>query len=295
LPTSETLTADALSGAARHELFHAVQFAYPKVYLGPWNDWVTEGTAEAAVSSDTEMHRTSIQGFDRELREVDVPLGNQLTDDPPGAGYTYEAQDFWVYLLHSGDRNANLGTLASFFELGSSTGSVAERLASNNNSLLLFRSLGDEYWAWVKNQVMEKTVPLASLPPPGNSLANPCQMEQALLGRTATSAADISWPASNEAVVSLLHLEAKLVKIEVAEATSFVTVLAENGGGPGGLAYKVYLKDEAGCANPAVVPEGARTFDSLPKGAVVYVVLADTDYQGAVRPLFRVLVRGPEG
>jgi hypothetical protein len=295
LPISGTMTADALRGDARHELFHAVQFAYPKVDLGPWDDWVVEGTAEAAVSSDTEMHRTSIQGFDRELREVDVPLGNQLRDDPPGAGYTYEAQDFWVYLLHSGDRNAHLGTLASFFQLGASTGSVADRLGSNDQSLLLFRSLGEEYWAWVKNQVMEKTVPLESLPSPGNKLANPCQLERALLGRTETSPADISWPASNEAVVSLLHLQAKLVKIEVTESSGFVTVLAESGGGPGGLAYKVYLKGEADCANPAVVPEGSRTFSSLPKGAVIYVVLADTEYEGPVRPLFRVLVTGPEG
>jgi hypothetical protein len=277
-------------------LFHAVQFAYPKVNQGPWDDWVMEGTATAAVSSDTEMHRAALPGLNYQLRVVDVPLGQQVREGGTLEGaYPYEAQDFWVYLLHSGDRNANLGTLASFFELGLSTGSVAERLASNDHGLLLFRSLGEEYWAWVKNQVMEKMVPLQSLPPPGNGLANPCQLEPALLGRTETSPANISWPAANEAIVSLLHLEAKLVKIEVTETSGFVTVLAENGGGPGGLAYKVYLKGEADCANPAVVPEGSRTFSSLPKGALIYVVLADIEPEGPVRPLFRVLVRGPEG
>src|SRR5262249_16781045 len=66
LPTSG-LTADVLSSVARHELFHAVQYAYPKVAQGPWNDWVLEGTAAAAVSSDTEMHRASLP-IDYELR-----------------------------------------------------------------------------------------------------------------------------------------------------------------------------------------------------------------------------------
>ena len=62
--------------------------------------------------------------------------------------------------MHSGDRNASLGTLDLFFKLGAATSSVADRLANNGGSLLLFRSLGEEYWSWVKNQVMEKTVPL---------------------------------------------------------------------------------------------------------------------------------------
>ena len=228
LPTSGIPKADVLSSVARHELFHAVQYAYPKVGQGR-NDWVTEGTAAAAVASDTEMHRTSLP-VDYELRKVDVPLA--APTDRSGESFdTYQAQDFWVYLLHSGDRNANLGALDSFFKLGATTRSVADRLANNDHSLLLFRSLGEEYWAWVKNQVMEKTVPLESLPSPGDSLANSCQLEHALLGRQDADAADISWPASKEAVVGLIHLQTKLVKIEVTETAGFVTVLAENSGG----------------------------------------------------------------
>jgi len=207
--------------------------------------------------------------------------------------YPYETQDFWVYLLLSGGRNAKLGTLDSFFKLGATTSSVANRLANDNNSLLLFRSLGEEYWSWVKNQVMEKTVPLESIPPPGNSLASPCQLEYALLGKQETDAADISWPASKEAVVGLMHLQAKLVKIELTEPASFLTVSAENAGAAGGLSYKVYLKGEADCANPAVVPENSRRFNSLPKGAVIYVVLANVESEGVVPPFYRVLVTSP--
>ena len=150
---------DSLRGAIRHELFHAVQWAYPKIGQGSPDDWVVEGTATAAVAFDTEMHRTSV--FNYPLREVDGPLESGLIDSDTWmkeSGYPYETQDFWVYLFLAGGRNANLGTLDLFFKLGATTGSVANRLANDNNSLLLFRSLGEEYWSWVKNQVMEKTV-----------------------------------------------------------------------------------------------------------------------------------------
>jgi len=294
LPSSENPPDDALRGGIRHELFHAVQWAYPKISQGSSDDWVVEGTATAAVAFDTEMHRTSV--FNYPLREVDGPMESGLIDSDTWTKesfYPYETQDFWVYLLLSGGRNANLGTLDSFFKLGATTSSVANRLANDNNSLLLFRSLGEEYWSWVKNQVMEKTVPLESIPPPGNSLASPCQLEYALLGKQETDAADISWPASHEAVVGLMHLQAKLVKIELTEPASFLTVSAENAGAPGGLSYKVYLKGETDCANPAVVPENSRRFNSLPKGAVIYVVLANVESEGVVPPFYRVLVTSP--
>jgi hypothetical protein len=90
-----------------------------------------------------------------------------------------------------------------------------------------------------------------------------------------------------------MHLQAKLVKIELTEPASFFTVSAENAGAPGGLSYKVYLKGEADCANPAVVPENSRRFNSLPKGAIIYVVLANIESEGAVPPFNRVMVTGP--
>jgi hypothetical protein len=47
----------------RHLLFHAVQFNYPIVRHAPagiqlWDQWVIEGTADAAVGSDAVMRRT---------------------------------------------------------------------------------------------------------------------------------------------------------------------------------------------------------------------------------------------
>ena len=90
-----------------------------------------------------------------------------------------------------------------------------------------------------------------------------------------------------------MHLQAKLVKIELTEPASFLTVSAENAGAPGGLSYKVYLKGETDCANPAVVPENSRRFNSLPKGAVIYVVLANVESEGVVPPFYRVLVTSP--
>jgi len=63
LPSSGNPPDDALRGAIRHELFHAVQWAYPKISQGNSDDWVVEGTATAAVAFDTEMHRTSVFNY----------------------------------------------------------------------------------------------------------------------------------------------------------------------------------------------------------------------------------------
>ena len=60
LPSSRNPPDDELLGAIRHELFHAVQWAYPKVIEGGRDDWIMEGTATAAMAFDTEMHRTSV-------------------------------------------------------------------------------------------------------------------------------------------------------------------------------------------------------------------------------------------
>jgi hypothetical protein len=57
-----------------------------------------------------------------------------------------------------------------------------------------------------------------------------------------------------------------------------------------GLEYKVYLNNDAGCAGGT---ERARTFDSLAKDSVVYVLLANTRYQAGSRVQFTVSVGPP--
>ena len=126
------------------------------------------------------------------------------------------------------------------------------------------------------------------------ALANPCQLELDLIGRGEEDEVDISWPTSKQVYGGLERLQAEAVKIEFTSVARRVTVSAEGGGGPDGLAYKVYLVGETGCTEPAVVPDSSpRTFGQVPQGAVVYVVLASVQHQeGPLPPLYQVVIRG---
>jgi len=276
------LSDKVLDAHAHHELFHAVQFNYPNVRSQPRGDWVLEGMAEAAVNSEELMHRWPKCN----LRRVDVPLTQPR--GAPGtveANYPYQVQDFWVYLFQVNNRALPLGELASFLVRGASIEAVAEQLASPPSSF--YFGLGREYWAWAKNQVIEKTVDL------DGALQNPCVLEHAWIGRAANDAADFSWPVSDHVNGSLESLQSKLAKIEFTTAASDITITAEGGGGESVLAYKVYLDGETDCADPTKHPDGKRTFASLPQGSIVYVVLANMQYDDEVAaPLFVVRVLG---
>ena len=295
LPNGGIPSDDWLKYTVRHQLFHAIQFGHDSLrspLLQPrrvWDEWVVEGMADAAVESDATMRRTNGGGSEltRSLRRADVPLTVERTDEQ---AYPFETQDFWVHLLQAGGRNASLGELETFLEQGASTGSVATVLDSSS-SVLAFGTLGEEYWGWVKNQVMEKTVTF------DDALANPCQLELDLIGRGSDDAGDevdISWPDARSVHGGLERLQAEAVKIEFTEFARFVTIFAEGGGGPDGLAYKVYLAGESGCSDPAVIPDSEpRTFPELQPGAVVYVVLASIEHDaGPLPPLYQVVVRG---
>src|SRR5262249_31920510 len=224
---------ELLNAYAHHELFHAVQHSYTGSFSTTSYDWVSEGTADAAVASDTEMHRTPID----DPRPVNVPLTS-------GEGlYPYQAQDFWVYLFQANHRALPLGELGSFLQRGLSTESVAQVLASPPSTF--YFGLGGEYWSWVKNQVLEKTVDL------DGALPNPCVLELALIGRSPTDGADISWPASDHVFGDLEGLQANLVKIHFTTAANNVTITAEGSGGENVLAYKVFRVRDANCADPS--------------------------------------------
>ena len=122
------------------------------------------------------------------------------------------------------------------------------------------------------------------------ALTNPCVLEQALIGRSPTDGADISWPASDHVFGDLEGLQAKLVKIQFTTAVNNVTITAE-GGGENVLAYKVFRDGEANCADPVKFPDGKREFDAIAQGDLVYVLLADMQYDAqAPAPLFEVRV-----
>jgi FG-GAP repeat len=274
-----------LRTVVRHELFHAVQYAYPAVRAGARDDWVIEGTAEAATRSDVVMRRSPTEGWFREWRLVNVELTHERGDEGTSESlYPYETQDFWVYLFQANQRNLNLGELASFFGRGATTGSVADRM--ENPPTLMFYPLGLEYWDWVKNQVIEKRVTFE------DTLLNPCQIERDTSGYSNLTPAAISWPALPHHVYgSLENLQSAVVKIAFTERMPFGTILAEKGGNGEGLKYKVYVEGEEQCRDMA---DGELTVRNLPKGSIVYVVLSNIEYRttGVLSPLYKVLIRG---
>jgi len=258
-----------LRGSARHELFHAVQFAYPSVRNGARNHWVMEGTADAAVSWNGAMHRKAT----RLLRRADISLTEG--DAQATRAHAYRAQDFWVHLfVATGSdgvrRNHPLSRLQSFFEVGASTAAIAARL-HDGIVAPVFDELGDEYWAWAKNQVMEKTDVTFD-----GALVSPCALEYGLLGQSAR--VDYVGPGADDFEPFRVDgrfdegLVTQVVEITFREETEGVTVTAYGGDD---LAYKVYLQGESDCIGPPD-SDGPRTFDQpLPAGAVVLMVLAN--------------------
>jgi hypothetical protein len=265
----------ALKFIARHELFHAVQFAYPNVAADPARAaWFIEGTATAAAAWDGTMNRANLL----DLRTVGISLmweDDLMSEDDRLRKPPYEAQDYWVHLFtstspESGFRRAlPLGQLTSFLERGASTQAVAAEMEASSS----FEPLAEEYWAWSKNQVYEKTdVTFAG------ALSPPCELGLgALLAARYVvndgSGANTLWSFIDEPLKStsvFVHFPAGAAKVTVGAA------------GDEGLRYEIYLRGEAGCwSRPSNVP---REFYDLPEGSSVFVLLANTRHEaGTIR------------
>ncbi len=281
---------DELEDLANHELFHAIQYAYPDNYTGKLNEWVREGTATAAESSEQHMYRRT----SRPLRNLSKKLA-QEGETQPESLYPYQAQDFWIHLFTSTNpfgqkRDLNVGMLGPLIENGLSTDSVASYLANNND--LTFDDLGQEYWIWAKNQVIEKTDVTFD-----NTLQNPCKLEG-----LASVAAEMNYPAQDQVVNSLESLQSELIKIifsdpeNPTEDFNDIRVIAEGEN----IKYKVYLVEDVATdpllleQNCVDLPDGGelgRSFDQLAAQSVVYVLLSQTSHDDeATQPLYRVWI-----
>lgn len=261
---------DQLRRIIRHELFHAVEHGFPSFHPpippgqpvppGPEPDkWIVEGMAEAAIDSSFVMQRVVDPA--RHLREVDASMISPLGFQP------YEAQDFWVHLFSStvdGVRRAYpLAQLADFLAVGGRTENVAEVMRHPPGSR--YRELGAEYWAWAKNQVVEKTDVTF-----GGELANPCVLETSLIDKPLK----LAHPAATEVEGHFeTPLQTRWVAIKFRRRADGVVIQAEGDS----LAYKVYLiGDTQACTD---VADGSRFFGSLPAGSEVFVLVANKSYR----------------
>lgn len=262
---------------ARHELFHAFQSGFSEVGQRTAEDeiWIIEGTAAAAENSDAAMERDTLHPLHPVDRGLTAVLKNPKQEpffvDPYSDQYT--PQDFWVYF--GTKNNLGLDYLRLLFERGSGTEAAADFFLDAHQS-----SLGDQYWSWVKNQAIEKTID------------SPFRMEQkcevvspgddAVIGLVQ----DLEYPpptnpdgptAVANASGSLSSLTAKMIRIEITEDVGRTTINAKQP--VANLAYKVYLDEDSDCAKlDDKHPESERTFESLNAGMTLYVVLANKEH-----------------
>ncbi|MBW6455441.1 MAG: hypothetical protein K0A98_06100, partial [Trueperaceae bacterium] len=122
---------------ARHEYFHATQYAYPGVRSRSTDLWVIEGTAVASERSLATMARAN-----RPWRPVDVPL----TASGDDGLVHYRAQDFFVFAGR--ELGLGLGYLRSVFEHGGRTSDVDAGL----RDLGFAGGLSEMFVRWTRDQ-----------------------------------------------------------------------------------------------------------------------------------------------
>ncbi|MEM7435885.1 MAG: hypothetical protein AAF436_12090 [Myxococcota bacterium] len=155
--------ADDTVFALRHELFHAIQYAFPltrpAAARGAAVSWAIEG--QAAVAEHTRGNPELLRSPDYALRSVGVPLLEEPVRTTRSI-VTYRTQDFWAYL---GARlNRGIDLFIPFLENGLTGDEVSATLGSNFGAQG-FPDLGTAYWEWVKNHAYESQVPV----PTGNA------------------------------------------------------------------------------------------------------------------------------
>jgi hypothetical protein len=241
--------------------------------------WISEGTATTAEDSDTTLRRASTAP--RDLHPTNLALtASDIKRVNDRERTAFEAQDFWVYVGLK--RNLGLDYLKELFRRGASPEDTDTFLKEE-----LQTSLGAEYWAWVKNQAIERTIDFD-----GN---DPCHIviprDNAVVGPVSV----LAYPAPDappEVKGTLPRLTAQFVRIVFPQDVGPVTITA---GSSEGLAYKVYLNGESPCAEG--IQDKERTFEKLSIVDVVYVLVANTQYQAGSRVEYDVQVTpapGPE-
>ena len=291
-----------------HELFHAFQFGLESVWetqASQMENWIMEGTASAAAGSISELVAppgsrllrdwTALEDIAPDLlvRRIDISLNVPKVDGPG----IYEAQDFWVHFGQAQGRP--LGYLKPVLEKGATATGVDAQL-----STLYGTSLADAYWSWVKNQTMLEDgidfypdslggpdLPPLDRPPcvlqPKVVAHDPDSMEITLQHRLTVAQPGT---VSLRLPVTLLPLQADVVEIDFPNGTAGTVEISANGTR---LRHKVYLDqpediDSAACHT---VPDGDRTLTTpLPPGARSYVLLANTQFTGAVGTTYEVRV-----
>lgn len=244
----------------RHELFHAIQHAYPNLHEDTITHredtlWVIEGTATTAENSSLTMARYD----DHSLFPVTTPITSTVGLLP------YAAQDFWVYT--GIESQENLAYLRSIFAVGGTPAHVNQA-----------RPLYVPFWTWAKNQAIEHHETMG-----GAFDVAPCIIEIDAVDLTNMPRLNIDTTYFVEGV--LPPLTSALVEIEAPTGRLRLYVNAHNDENSPNMRFKVYEQGEANCRDN---PDGVRWLENIPAGGLRYVLLTNV---GVTEPLhYRVVI-----
>jgi hypothetical protein len=237
----------------RHELFHAIQAAYPNVAddriqkaTRAASHWTVEGTASAAERSGDIMLRSPAWT----IRPVTEPMTSTV------GLREYEAQDFWVFTGLEGDQTYHsLRYLDEIFDSGATPEHVAGAM-----------DLAHNYWEWAKNQAYEHYQTMD-----GSFDSDACELDEDAV--EADEILLINHPDQTFVEAELPPLTSDVVRINIGAPSSNLPVFADTFMAPNDdLRYKVYLAGESGCRN---IPDGERTVQNVIAGDVVYVLVSN--------------------
>ncbi|MBC8160991.1 MAG: FG-GAP repeat protein [Roseiflexaceae bacterium] len=241
-------TSDVIKATVRHELFHAIQASYPKMFEDMVGndreraDWTIEGTAATAELSSSSMRVSS--AFPAHT------ISDSLVDTADV--HAYSAQDFWVYTGE--ELGVNLSYLRAIFEAGGTPEDVATAL-----------NLGDAYWRWAKNQAFEKERRIH----PG--MQEPaCTIEPTLTGAHSIE----NWPGTVRSTGSLLPLTSAVIEINFTDTMEIGNLSATSSGGDDVVRYKPYYRGNS--VDCTLTPEGEQNLGLILRGSKMYVLVANT-------------------
>ncbi|HKQ31262.1 MAG TPA: hypothetical protein VJS66_08260 [Burkholderiales bacterium] len=262
---------------ARHEYFHATQYAYTDV-VRTWLDgaeveWFIEGTAAAAEFSYIDESAGAPQRMylngKWSIRRLDVEMSASQNDATYRDNvYEYEAQDFWVFAGRKFGQDLN--SVIPILTAGATLEAIDTGLFGD--------SLKGMYWSWVKDQSFEHQVDLE--PDALHSTVPACHLGPGVFESRSNESFlyglpwywfPITAPFAFEGTVK--PLSTALVRIvPVDQFPTRMTIWEVNSQTDSDIAYKVYLDQEADCLT---APDGLRTFDPTvaPHDDIFYFVL----------------------
>jgi hypothetical protein len=245
----------------RHELFHAVQHAYPTIHQSPdWDEsWVIEGTASAAELSAATMERSGSFGW----RNIQTKLTSKASLDE------YTAEDFWIY--QGAANGLGLGYLHTIFQGGIELDEIDRKLP---NDYLV----SSAYWEWIKNQAFERRVNYN-----GSFFVGTCTNsvgwngEPDVVSPMVNLTHDVGSGCTQSGLIQQSALTARLFEIDFTSSEPMFDVsitIKPTSAGPL-LLHKVYDSNEAACWNQ---PIGARSYTDVEPIEFRHLLVANTEH-----------------